>query len=89
MPLDLAQVLLADELFVAAGDKAAFALDGLDEALAFQVRVGALGGDGAHPQAVCQRADRRELLALRQLARDDLRLDLAGDLLVDGLAAGV
>lgn len=38
MALDLAQVLLADELFVAAGDKAAFALDGLDEALAFQVR---------------------------------------------------
>ena len=47
---DMAELVFAQELLVALGDKTALALHGTDKAKLLQVGVGALGGDDAHAQ---------------------------------------
>ena len=87
--LHASQLFFAQKPLVAFCDEAAFALDGFDEARFLQIGVGSLGGNDAYAEPVCERADRWQLLATRQRARQDVRSNLRGDLLVDGFVARV
>ena len=68
MSLDPAQQILPRPFAAARGDKASLSRDGVDEALAFQLLIGALGRDHADAQILRQRADRRKQIPFVQLA---------------------
>ena len=87
--LDVPKALLAKKLEVAAGHEAALAGHRLDEALRFQLGVGALRRDDADAQIAGQRPDGGQLLPFAQLTRQDEGLHLRDDLVVDGLVARI
>ena len=86
---DMAELVFAQELLVALGDKTALALHGADKPELLQICIGTLGGDDAHAEVACERADAGEFGPRGERARKDLSLDLRGYLLVDGLVARV
>ena len=86
---DMAELVFAQELLVALGDKAAFALHGADKPKLLQVGVGALGGDDAHAEVTCERADAGEFGSRSECPREYLSFDLRGYLLVDGLVTRI
>ena len=53
----MAELTFAQELLVALGDKATFALHGTDKPELLQIGVGALGGNDAYAQAARERAN--------------------------------
>lgn len=57
---DMAELVFAQELLVALGDKTALALHGADKPELLQVGVGALGGDDAHPKIAREYTDAGE-----------------------------
>ena len=87
--LDVAEAFFAQQLEVAAGHEAALAGHRLDEALRFQLGVGALRRDDADAQIAGQRPDGGQLLPLVQLTREDEGFHLRDDLVVDGPVARI
>ena len=87
MIFDLFQMFLAQQLRIFRGDKAALRRNGIEEALAFQLIVGALGRHDADAQILCEISDRRQRIILIEFPADDKRLDLRIDLIVDRGAA--
>ncbi len=85
----MAELAFAQELLVALGDKATFALHGTDKPELLQIGVGALGGNDAYAQAARERANAGKLGSRGKRARKDLGFDLRGYLLVDGLVARI
>ena len=73
---DMAELVFAQELLVALGDKTALALHGADKPELLQVGVGALGGDDAHAKIARERADAGEFGSRSECARKDLSFDL-------------
>lgn len=66
---DMAELVFAQELLVALGDKAAFALHGADKPELLQVGVGALGGDDAHAKIARECTDAGEFCSRGERAR--------------------
>lgn len=85
----MAELVFAQEFLVALGDKAALALHGADKAELFQVGIGTLGGNDAPAGVARERTDAGEFGSRSECARKDLRFDLRGDLLLDGLVARI
>ena len=56
----MAELVFAQKLLVALGDKTALALHGADKAKLLQVGVGTLGGDYAHAQVARECTDAGE-----------------------------
>ena len=86
---DMAELVFAQELLVALGDKTALALHGADKPELLQVGVGALGGDDAHTQVARECADAGEFGSRSERARKNLSFDLRGYLFVDRLIARI
>lgn len=73
---DMTELVFAQELLVALGDKTALALHGADKPELLQVGVGALGGDDAHAKIARECTDAGEFGSRSERARKDLSFDL-------------
>ena len=87
MRFDLFQVLFPQQLGVLRGHKKALGRYCVEKALFFQFVVGALGGDHADAQVPRKPPDGGHGLIRLQCTLNDLILDLAVDLVIDGRTA--
>jgi len=86
---DFFQVFLPEQLHILRGYVAALGLNGVKEAVLFQLFVGPAGGHEADAQILGKPPDGGEHFVFLQGAADDLILDLRIDLLVDRRTAFV
>lgn len=89
MFLYIPKVLLSDKIDVLRRYVGSFSLYGMDKTSLFELIVRAFRGDDADSQVLGEIAYRWKQHSFRELSVDDLCLDLAGDLLVNGLSACV
>ena len=85
----MAELVFAQELLVALGDKTALALHGADKPELLQVGVGALGGDDADAQLFGQKPDAGQCVPRAQCTGQNLLLDLPRNLRVNRLLPGI